>query len=106
MENRTYKITLADGSTIENLSLNGNNYISKNELTEAIFKDNLERVTIACSDGNTEELERLALVQIQKHGEEYWFVLRKLSKQEIKDARTQANIEYLAMMTNVDLGEV
>lgn len=48
----------------------------------------------------------MELVQITRSGKEYWFVLRDLSAQELKDLKTQANIEYIAMMTDVDLEEV
>lgn len=106
MEERTFKITLADGTVIEDLSLNGNNYISKNKLTEDDFADNLSTVKIEGSDGSIEELENLELVQVKKYGKEYWFILRQLSEQEIKDLKTQANIEYIAMMADIDLEEV
>lgn len=59
------------------------------------------------SDGETtEEHDNMELVQITRSGKEYWFVLRDLSAQELKGLKTQANIEYIAMMTDVDLEEV
>lgn len=59
------------------------------------------------SDGETEATyENMELVQITKVGTTYWFVLRELSAQEINDAKTQANIEYIAMMADIDLEEV
>lgn len=106
MENGTLKITLADGTVLDGLGLNGNNYISSKKLTEADFADNLDHVTIEDADGNVEELENLELVQVKKYGKEYWFVLRQLSEQELKDLKTQANIEYIAMMADIDLEEV
>ena len=41
MEKRTFKITLADGTALEGLTLNGNNYISDKKVTEDVFRDNL-----------------------------------------------------------------
>ena len=35
---KSFKITLADGTQLKNLKLNGNNYISKTEITEDYFK--------------------------------------------------------------------
>ena len=35
---KSFKITLADGTQLKNLKLNGNNYISKTEITEDDFK--------------------------------------------------------------------
>ena len=45
-------------------------------------------------------------MQVKKYGKEYWFVLRQLSEQELKDLKTQANIEYIAMMADINLEEV
>ncbi|MDD5853262.1 MAG: hypothetical protein PUD03_04070 [Lachnospiraceae bacterium] len=105
MEEKTFKIVLADGTPLEGLGLNGNNFISSKKLTEDTFEGNLSHVVIEDSEGNTEEHDNMALVQIAKYGKEYWFVLRELSAQEIRDAKTQANIEYIAMMTDIDLDE-
>lgn len=70
-----------------------------------MFEGNLSHVVIEDSEGNVEEHDNMALVQIAKYGKEYWFVLRELSAQEIRDAKTQANIEYIAMMADIDLDE-
>lgn len=105
MEEKTFKIVLADGTSLEGLGLNGNNFISSKKLTEDTFEGNLSHVVIEDSEGNTEEHDNMALVQIAKYGKEYWFVLRELSAQEIRDAKIQANIEYIAMMSDIDLDE-
>lgn len=105
MEKGTWTITLADGTALEGLTLNGNNYISTKKVTEDTFANNLSTVTI--SDGETEATyTNMELVQITKVGTSYWFVLRELTAQEISDAKTQANIEYIAMMADIDLEEV
>jgi hypothetical protein len=105
MEKRTWTITLADGTTLEGLGLNGNNYISSKKITEDVFTDNLNTVTI--SDGEHEEVhENMELVRITKVGANYWFILRDLTAQELAEMKTQANIEYIAMMADIDLEEV
>lgn len=59
------------------------------------------------SDGETTTvMEHAVLVQCKKYGKEYWFVLRELSDEELMAAKTQANIEYIAMMADIDLEEV
>ena len=73
---------------------------------EDLNADNLASITIEDSDGNVQELTDMALVQIEKRGAAYWFVLRQLSEQEIRDFKLQANIEYIAMMADIDLEEV
>lgn len=59
------------------------------------------------SDGETTTvMEHAVLVQCKKYGKEYWFVLRELPAEELMAAKTQANIEYIAMMADIDLEEV
>lgn len=107
MEKR-FEITLADGTKISDLVLNGNNYISKSEITEDIFKGNLTSVTI--SDGETEEtLTNCELIQIREFVPgEWWFIIREIPADVQRQREIQANIEYIAMMTDVNLevGEV
>ena len=104
MDEKIYSITLADGSVLENLRLNGNNFISASEITEEMFLGNCSSVTI--SDGETEETyKNMALVGIDKVGEEYWFILRRVSEAELVNARVRADIDYLAMMADIALEE-
>ena len=51
MDEKIYKITLADGTVIDNLRLNGNNYISDKELTADMFLGNLAKVIV--NDGES-----------------------------------------------------
>lgn len=79
-----HKITLKDGTVIKDLELNGNNFISKIEITESMFTDNLEIVTI--SDGTNESVQQnMKLVQISNMNGEYWFVLTTKSNQEVEN---------------------
>lgn len=102
MENKTYSITLADGTIIGDLKLNGNNFISKTKISHDAFADNCSPVII--SDGEAEEVhENMELVQITEMGDEYWFVLRDISKAEMEQIKMQSDIEYIAMMAGVEL---
>ena len=56
MEERAWKVTLADGTSLGSLKLNGNNFISTTEVTKEMFEDNLTEVTIEGCDS------------IEKHG--------------------------------------
>lgn len=103
MEEVTYKMTLADGSEFDGLKLNGNNYISSVELTEEAFSGNLSSVTITGSDGSTQTLGECELVQIVKTGDEYWFILREYSADELAKMKNRADIEYIAAMAAIDL---
>lgn len=106
---RKWKITLSDGTQLTDLRLNGNNYISEVKLTEDDFKGKLSKVTIEGSEDGQEikqEYEHMELVQIVQYENEYHFVLRELSAAELKEIKMQSDIEYLAMMTDIDLEEV
>lgn len=103
---KSWKITLSDGTTIENLRLNGNNFVSEAEIKKEMFDGKLLKVTIeGIEDGKkvVNEYKNMELVQIVHYEDGYYFVLRELSQEEINMAKIQGNIEYLAMMTDVDL---
>ncbi len=102
MEEKNYTIILSNGSMIKDLRLNGNNFISRTKISKEIFKDNCSPVII--SDGETEEThEHMELVQVVKYNNEWWFVLRDLSAQELKERKLRADIEYLSMMAGIEL---
>ena len=102
MEDRTYSITLADGTVLDNLRLNGNNFISKTPVDPVLFNGNCSPVVI--SDGEVEEThENMELVQVTPYQGEYWFILRDLSSAELASMKMQSDIEYVAMMAGIEL---
>lgn len=102
MDERIYVITLADGTEIGNLGLNGNNFISKTPIDAMIFEGNCSPVII--SDGENEEVhDHMELVQITPVEEDYWFVLRDISTEELDKIKMQSDIEYVAMMAGVEI---
>lgn len=103
---KSWKITLSDGTQLKDLKLSGNNYISKAKITEDDFKSKLSKVIIENeTDKISEEFEHVELVQIVHYEDGYYFVLRQLSQDEIDKQKIQGDIEYLAMMTNTDMEE-
>lgn len=101
-ENNVYSMTLADGTVIDNLRLNGSVYISSAEVSAEAFIDNCDPVVI--SDGTeTETHPHMALVAIERHGDKYWIMLRDRSSAELDKLKIMADIEYLAMMTDTDM---
>ncbi len=103
MDENIYKIILADGTTIENLRLNGNNFITRTMIDPAIFSGNCSPLVI--SDGTSEEVHSdMELVQVtESDSGDYWFVLRDISEEELSKIKMQSDIEYVAMMTGVEL---
>lgn len=103
MDEKIYKVTLADGTVIDGLKMNGNNFISLSPVDAAVFRGNCSLVVI--NDGETDEThENMDLVQVTKNDAgEYWFVLRDISKKELAQIQMQSDIEYVAMMAGVEL---
>lgn len=100
-----YTITLADGTKIDNLELNGNNFVSQLEITEDMFIGNLDIVTI--SDGKSEEaLHNAELVQIAHYADGWYFILREIPENERTAMRVESQVMYTAMMTDTMLPEV
>lgn len=104
---KSWKITLADGTKLENLGLNGNNFISDTKLTEDDFEGKLLNVKIEgkTDDGQEiiEEHNHMELIQIAQYDDGYYFALRDLTDEELEKMKMQSDIEYLAMMSDVDL---
>ena len=97
-----YKLILADGTEIKNLTKNGDNYISDKKIDENLFKGNLSTLTI--TDGEeTSSMENAELIQQIEYDGKFWICFRELSERELKDIDMEAKIEYLAMMTDVDI---
>lgn len=78
-----YKITLADGTTIENLELNGNNFIAQTAVDDAVFKDNMATVTITdMESGSTEQIEDGVLLSNIVRDGKSWLVLGQKSAEQ------------------------
>ena len=115
MEKGTFTVTLADGTQLSGLALNGNNFISNTEVTEETFRGKLGHVVIA-GDAEADEAgligthEHMELVQVAHytqatHGctDGYYFVLRDIPAAELEKLQNRADIEYVAMMAGVTL---
>ena len=92
-----YTITLADGTKLENLELNGNNYIAPAIIDDSVFAGNLGTVTIF--DGtSTETHADMALVQNTSYGDgQSWFILAEKSEQEKEKEALVAEITGLQL---------
>lgn len=103
MDSKTYTITLADGTVLDNLKLNGDNFISNTAINADIFNENCS--TIIINDGvNSETHNNMVFVQVtEQEPGKYWFVLRKLSTSELVWIKMQSDIDYVAMMAGIEL---
>lgn len=97
-----YMIILSDGTEINDLRLNGNNYISKKEITESMFKGKCAVVSI--SDGvSSLKMNNVEVIHVTKMEDEWWFALRELSQEELTQKQIRSDIAYIAMMSGIEL---
>lgn len=89
-----YSVKLNDGTILDNLELNGNNFIPE-ALDKTIFENNLEKVIITDDNGNIEERFNQK-VQFAKIGDAETFILLCKTKEE-------ELLELLADLTEVVL---
>jgi len=94
-------IELSDGSVIQELEVNGNCLISENNIKNELLTDEMLReITI---DGVT--YKNVTLVRKWVQDNKIWLALRQKSEDEIWKERCKSNLDYIAMMSNVDLEE-
>lgn len=100
MENKeTYKITLVDGTIIDNLILNGNNYITTQKLDESkIIPTNFYNIII-----NDIEYNNMTLRNFWKDTDGYHIIISELTAQEKFEAQISAKLDYIAMMEDIEL---
>lgn len=105
---KTYTIKLSNGRELNDVHLNGNNFFTIYKIDKEMFAGGLRLVTV--SDGTREETyENMQLLQITYYDDSYglepgwYFVLEEISPEKLKYAKIQADIEYLSMMTDVEI---
>ena len=95
----TYTIKFADNKELTDLTLNGNNFVSKCEVkTSDISEDGLKELTITDSDGHISKMENCELVQIVHYDDGYYIVFRTKNEAEIKEEKTQSALAELTEM--------
>ncbi len=97
-----YRVVLSNGTEIKDLRMNGNNFVSDRPVSESVFRGNLSPVTIY-RDGIPEVHPNMDLVQITRMDGEYWFVLRDLTQKELDEIQIRADIDFIAMMADIEL---
>lgn len=93
------KMILSDGTELDNLELNGNNYVSKEEVTREMFEGKLDTVTIESEEG-TEEMTDCVLDNLMQYGDEWLFIIRSRTPEESAALDLEAQVMYTAFETN------
>ena len=77
-----HTVTLQDGTVLDNLTLNGNNYISDTLIDDAVFESNLDTVTI--NDGESTQVhENMKLIANQAYDGKSWFVIGEKTEKDM-----------------------
>lgn len=86
-----YKITLSNGTTLENLELNGNNYIANSPIEDTFLNAGMGTVQFTnLDDGTTEIIEDCILLSnIVREGKS-WLVFGVKSEDQKEKERLQA----------------
>lgn len=94
-----YKITLPNEQVLENLKLNGNNFVSETQIDESLFTDLVSEVKVEGSEQDEQSytMHNVYLVQQVKYDDGYYFILaeRHISEQEQINANLMLQIAML-----------
>ena len=93
-----YSVKLSDGTKLDNLTLNGNNFVSSTEVTEDTFKGKLSKVTIVDDDGKSTDHDEMELIQVTHYSDGYYFILAdKVVTETEKLAKVIADLTAMMM---------
>ena len=99
------KIILSNGNTVENLIINGNNYISDEIISDDVFTDGLAVVTVV--DGKTStEYKNMKLIQNIVIDDKSWFILAEKTEEEILKERLKSTEDALMILMDLQMGGV
>lgn len=109
-------ITLADGTELKDIKVNGTAYISTTKFNTSILTDrNLKKISITSireknkENNDTEEEIKttfrynLKCTRVWEVGDEIWFNLVEKTADQLFKEKVQAQIDYIAMMTDVEV---
>ena len=106
-----YKIKFSDGTELVNLKVNGDFFITEQAITEDFFKGKLSSIEISGSPDSENE-DRAPIYGVRKNlilsgvykienGSEFAF--RERTKTEMEFEKQQAQIDYLSMMSDIEM---
>lgn len=96
-----YTIDLGNGTILTDLTMNGNNFVSQTPIEEDVF-EGMGTVVISNNEDNFDEtIEHAELVALSYQPDGgYYFVLRKISAEELRQAANDAQILFTAIATD------
>ena len=92
--------------TVENLTMNGTNYVSEAKIDTTAWSPTF-KLTAKDEEGTvTEQYECARLIQQEQYSwdkNRWYLAFTPVSAQEIENARLQSQLDYLALMADIDL---
>ncbi|MBO6290937.1 MAG: hypothetical protein J6N51_01570 [Selenomonas sp.] len=108
-ENKIFNLEIIgqNGSfKVSGLTMNGSNYVSETKVDSENWPK-VFQLTAKDEDGNiTEQFDHAKLLQQERYAwdnNKFYLAFAPVSEQELKNADFQAQLEYLAMMADVDI---
>lgn len=92
-----------NNGTMISAEMNGSCYILDEKPD---FPSDLSFVTVTSLDGTFRALQNPEIIECASIDGRYWFSFYEMPESERNVKQMQANIEYIAMMADVDLEEV
>ena len=109
----SYKVELSNGKVFSGLGINGTCFVSKAEVKAVDFAGGMKLVKVSGryepetgESGGYEvsyEWEYPKLGGVEKIGSEWYFWFEEVSEESRAVEKAAADVEYLAMMTGVEL---
>ena len=108
----SYSVILSDGKSLSGLEVSSDYFVSKAEVRAEDFEGRLARIEVVDDGGEVVseaaplevgEHEDMELFNLFKTDGQWYFCLRERDKSEAESLRDRADIEYIAMMTGVEL---
>lgn len=96
-------IILDDGREIHNLRQNGDNYVSPTEIDEEIFEYNTDTVIIRDELANEIILNNAEFIQQMHFPDGFYICFREKSPNELAMEKLQSQIDYIAMMSDIEM---
>lgn len=107
-----YNVELSDGTKITGLKVNGSYFVSTIELNPEEISRKLSRVIVTTDEaeplytpGEYVNMKLSDYQKMQAPGIEpgYYFAIEPITAEEIAQEKIKADIEYIAMMNDIDL---
>ena len=94
-------ITLSNGIKLNNLKLNGTNFVSTDKIDETIFKNIIDEAKVTTEEKEY-TMKNVYLLQQVQYGDEWYFILeeKKITEQEKINAQLMLQIAQLKAQVN------